>query len=72
MNDLREKIHNADDDVRKLYMRYLGALGLLSECSVHVDDEMRESIEQAFTDAENYGLKWRRVLERIEIEPGDC
>lgn len=51
-------------------MRYLGLLGLLAECSVHVPEEIRESIERAFDDAaEDGSLKWRRVLNRLEIEP---
>jgi len=52
-----------------LYMRYLGCLGLLSECSVHVPEEVREQIEQAFTDAcHEHPLAWRRILDRCEIE----
>lgn len=56
-------------DVRELYMRYLGVLGLLGECSVHVSDDERESIERAFIHAGSYGMRWRRVLDRMEIEP---
>ena len=54
----------------KDYMRYLGLLGLLSECSVQVDEETRELIEDAFTDAETAlagAIKWRRTLNLIEI-----
>lgn len=52
-----------------LYMRYLGVLGILSACSVHVLEEDRESIENAFTDAcAKHPLVWRRILNRIEIE----
>ena len=60
-----------------LYMRYLGALGLLAECSVYLpnDDEgeeMRQQIIVAFTDAEaTHPLRWRRILNRLEILPYD-
>lgn len=51
-------------------MRYLGVLGLLAECAVHVPEDLRESIERAMEDAETAGLvKWRRILNRIEVEP---
>jgi len=33
------------------YLRYLGVLGLLGYCSEYVDDETRELIEIAFTNA---------------------
>ncbi len=51
-------------------MRYLGTLGLLAECSVYVPEDVREMIESAFTDASNAipSLKWRRILDRLEIE----
>lgn len=51
------------------YLRYLGVLGLLENCSPHVDEETRECIEQAFTDAcqAHPTLMWRRVLDRVEI-----
>ena len=49
---------------------YLGLLGLLAECSVYVPEDVREMIEQAFEDACTDGdLRWRRVLDRVEIEP---
>lgn len=60
-----------------LYMRYLGVLGLLAECSVYLpsDDEgedMRQQIIEAFTDAQtNHPLVWRRILNRLEIIPTD-
>jgi hypothetical protein len=39
-------------------MQYLGYLGLLARCSI------------ALRDAEAMGLiRWRRVLDRIEVEP---
>lgn len=52
------------------HMRYLGALGLLAECSVHVPEDLREMIETAFDHAvaANSGLSWRRILDRLEIE----
>lgn len=50
-------------------MRYLGCLGLLAECSVYVPEDLRERIEQAMQDAcADRSLRWRRVLNRIEIE----
>ncbi len=54
------------------HTRYLGVLGLLGECSVFVPEDMREVIEQAFEDAvaANPALRWRRILNRIEIEIG--
>jgi len=50
--------------------RYLGALGLLAECSVYVPEDIREMIEQAFADAceGDPGLRWKRILNRVEIE----
>lgn len=52
----------------ELLMRYIGTLGALCECSVQVDEDNRECIETALADAErHHGLKWRRVLDRIEI-----
>lgn len=51
-------------------MRYLGALGLLCECSPLVTDDLRESIERALQDACADGaLRYRRILDRFEIEP---
>lgn len=52
------------------HIRYLGTLGLLSECSVHVPEELRESIAQAMLDAvaANTNLEFRRVLNRLEVE----
>jgi len=51
-------------------MRYLGVLGLLCEASVHVPEDIRESIEFALEDACADGrLRWRRILNRYEIEP---
>lgn len=53
-----------------LRMRYLGCLGLLGECAVHVPEDLRESIERAMEDAcqSDSALRWRRILNRIEIE----
>ena len=50
--------------------RYLGVLGLLTECSVYVPEDIREMIEEAFTDAcaGDPGLRWKRILNRVEIE----
>lgn len=52
------------------HTRYLGALGLLAECSVHVPEDIREMIAEAFRDAckADPQLKQRRILNRLEIE----
>jgi hypothetical protein len=53
------------------HVRYLGCLGLLGECAVYVPEDLRQMIEAAFEDAiEASGgtLKWRRILDRLEIE----
>jgi hypothetical protein len=52
------------------HMRYLGALGLLADCSVHVPEDLREMIERALTEAcAAYPyLKWRRILDRLEVD----
>jgi hypothetical protein len=56
--------------LRDQRMKYLGVLGLLSQCSVHVPDDINESIESAFVDACADGrLQYRRILNRLEIEP---
>ena len=57
---------------RDLYLRYLGALKLLEECSPYVDEDVRDSIEAAFTDAcLHHPLRVRRIIDRLEIEPRD-
>jgi hypothetical protein len=50
--------------------RYLGALGLLCQCSVYVPEDLRQMIETALVDAQDNdpSLKVRRVLDRFEIE----
>lgn len=58
---------------RALYMRYLGCLKLLAECSVYLSgpegEDLRECIGRAMNDAcKNHPLTWRRILNRIEIE----
>lgn len=64
----RRKSINSEDMSRRL--QYAGAIGLLCECSVQVDDEYRELIEQAVTDyCELTGWTWRRILDRIEVSP---
>lgn len=52
------------------HLRYLGTLGLLAECSVHVPEDLREMIQEAFDDAckADPQLKQRRILNRLEIE----
>ena len=46
------------------HMRYLGTLGLLSQCSVYVPEDIREMIQEAFDDAckANQNLRQRRTL----------
>lgn len=59
-------------DVRE---RYLGALGLLADCSARLGtgeeaEMLRESIEEALQDAEDDGLIiFRRIVDRFEITP---
>lgn len=61
---------------RDLRTHYLGVLGLLARCSVGLRDtdeesadELRDCIEQALCDAEQIvPIKWRRILDRIEVE----
>ena len=54
------------------YLRYLGALGVLSECSPYVDDDIRESIEAVFTDAaKHHPVRFTHILDRLQIEPDD-
>lgn len=51
-------------------MRYLGCLGLLAECAVYVPEDVREQIAEALDDAcaNDPLLKWRRILNRFELE----
>lgn len=54
----------------RLYMHYLGVLGLLCEVAVYVPAEDREMITVALDEAcSEYPLRWRRILNRFEIEP---
>lgn len=65
-----DKKQEIDTKQNLLYLRYLGCLGLLGECSVEVEPETRGSIIVAMEDAaKHYPLRWRRVVNRIEIEP---
>ena len=53
------------------HMRYLGVLGILAQCSVYVPEDIRETIEVAFEqacDAPENRLKYRRIIDRLEIE----
>ena len=52
-------------------LQYAGAIGLLCECSVQVDEETRECIEQAVQDfcKISEGWAWKRILDRIEVNP---
>ncbi len=71
---LRRSFHDITSiHERNLYMRYLGCLKLLEECSPFVREDIRESIELAMNDAaSNHKLSTRRVLDRIEIEVDDA
>lgn len=75
INDWKRFKSSSED--REMYDRYLGTLGLLAEVSVYLpsDDEgeeMRQQIIRAFDDAqENHPVRWRRILNRIEIFPYD-
>ena len=57
--------------------QYLGVLGLLARCSIGLRDtheepadEIRADIEDALDNAKRLipGLRWKRVLDRIEVE----
>ena len=51
-------------------MQYAGAIGLLCECSVQVDDETRECIKEAVEDwCEITGWRVSQTLHRIEVLP---
>jgi hypothetical protein len=56
--------------MRPAYMRYLGALGVLADCSVQVDDETRDQIIRVMEDACSHDahLTWTQTLHRISIE----
>ena len=59
-----------ESKLRNQRMQYLGVLGLLGQCSVHVPEDIREMIESAFNDACGDGsLQYRRLINRLEIEP---
>ena len=66
---VQEIIDLRQDKVEKR-LQYLGALGVLSQASVLVDDDTRERIELCFEDACKDGsLSWHQTLDRMEIEP---
>lgn len=54
-----------------LYMHLLGLYGLLGECAVYVPEDLRESIERAFADANKngIGIQSRRILNSIVVGP---
>lgn len=61
-------------------LEYLGALSLLARCSINLRDgreesadELREAIADALIDGQKFfpRLKWKRVLDRIEVELED-
>ena len=49
-----------------LKLKYFGCVGLLAECAVYVDEETRESIEQAIKGS---GIKYKRIIDRFELYP---
>jgi hypothetical protein len=62
-------------DAPQIRQQYLGVLGLLAECSVHLressdSDELRALIEEALMDASGVipSLKWKRVLNSFTVE----
>ena len=67
----------AEDTAREIQMRmqYLGTLKILADCSILLGDgtdaeDMRETFERVFSDAQKVitRLRWRRILQRFEIE----
>lgn len=59
-----------DDGSVGVYLRYLGTLKLLEECSPYVTEELRECIERAHNDAAaaHPNLCVRRVVDRCIVE----
>jgi hypothetical protein len=62
------------DRIMQRTLNHLGALGLLTDCALAVSgpeaDDLLDCIERCFVDAEALGMiRWRRVLNRFEIEP---
>jgi hypothetical protein len=54
-------------------MQYAGAINLLCECTVFVDEDLRSSIESAVSDwCETTGWTWRKILDRIELIPPEA
>ena len=54
----------------KLRLQYAGAIGLMQEASVQVDEDTRESMEAAMSDWCDYsGWTMKRILNRIELYP---
>lgn len=53
---------------QKERMKYVGVLNLLCECSVYVDEDLRERIEMALDDGCADGrLEYRRILNRFDL-----
>lgn len=66
------------DENAKMKMQYLGALNVLAETSLMLGgdadaEEMRERMERIFDDAQKVvpRLRWRRILQRFELELAD-
>jgi len=58
------------DEASKIRMQYSGAVGLLADLALQVDEESRESIEQAVEDwCKITGWTWKRTLSRISLNP---
>ena len=51
IREMEEEITKLKGEYRIMYMRYIGAMKLLEECSVHVDSETRACISTAIHDA---------------------
>lgn len=58
----------------QIRQQYLGVLGLLAECSVHLRspeaNELRALIEEAFIDASGVipSFRWKRILDGFDVQ----
>ena len=68
---LTPKTPIGDDMDNELFMRYLGCLKLLSDCSIHAPEDLRERIQRAMEDAclKHSSLETYRDGNHISIEP---
>jgi len=61
---------STENEQRELRMKYAGAIGVLCECSVLVDEDTRDSIEMAVGDWCNQtGWTMTRTLDRVDVMP---